>query len=284
MSIIVGIDVGGSTTKIVGFDRNRQMISPLTVKANDPVASSYGAFGKFTSQNGIEIADIDKISITGVGSSFTEKGLFGIPTEHVSEFNAIGLGGLYLSGLEEAIIVSMGTGTAIVHAKRGGTIEYMGGTGVGGGTLIGLSKKLFGISHVDNIVELAKDGNIDHVDLRISDITKKDILPGLSSKLTASNFGKVSDVATRSDIALGLFNLIFESVGMLAIFAARARNLKNIVLTGNLAVVPQAKTTFDVLNNMFGMNFIMPENKQYATVIGTALKQLETGDDGCGGM
>lgn len=284
MSIIIGIDVGGSTTKIVGFDRNREMISPLTVKANDPVASSYGAFGKFTSQNGIEISDIDKISITGVGSSFTEKGLFGIPTEHVSEFNAIGLGGLYLSGLEEAIIVSMGTGTAIVHAKRGGTIEYMGGTGVGGGTLIGLSKKLFGISHVDNIVELAKDGNIDHVDLRISDITQKDILPGLSSKLTASNFGKVSDVATRSDIALGLFNLIFESVGMLAIFAARARNLKDIVLTGNLAVVPQAKTTFEVLNNMFGMNFIMPENKQYATVIGTALKQFETDDGGCGGM
>ncbi len=281
MSIIIGIDVGGSTTKIVGFDREKNMIRPLTVKANDPVASSYGAFGKFTSQNGIEIADIEKISMTGVGSAAIEEGLFGIPTEHVSEFNAIGLGGLYLSGLSEAIIVSMGTGTAIVHAKRGGVIEYMGGTGVGGGTLIGLSKKLFGISHVDNIVELAADGNIDNVDLRISDITNKDILPGLSSKLTASNFGKVSDVATRSDIALGLFNLIFESIGMLAIFAARARGLKDIVLTGNLAVVPQAKTTFDVLNRMFGMNFIMPENKQYATVIGTALKQFEKNGGGC---
>ena len=281
MSIIIGIDVGGSTTKIVGFDREKNMIHPLTVKANDPIASSYGAFGKFTSQNGIEIADIEKISMTVVGSAAIEEGLFGIPTEHVSEFNAIGLGGLYLSGLSEAIIVSMDTGTAIVHAKRGGIIEYMGGTGVGGGTLIGLSKKLFGISHVDNIVELAADGNIDNVDLRISDITNKDILPGLSSKLTASNFGKVSDVATRSDIALGLFNLIFESIGMLAIFAARARGLKDIVLTGNLAVVPQAKTTFDVLNRMFGMNFIMPENKQYATVIGTALKQFEKNDGGC---
>ena len=52
MGIIIGIDVGGSTTKIVGFDRNGNMITPMTVKANDPVASSYGAFGKFT-------ADID---------------------------------------------------------------------------------------------------------------------------------------------------------------------------------------------------------------------------------
>ena len=285
MSIIIGIDVGGSTTKIVGFTadepHNKQILSPIFVKASDPVASVYGAFGKFTSANGIALSDVKKVMITGVGSAFVDDRLYGIETRHLSEFECVGRGGLYVSGYENAIIVSMGTGTAIVHAKRGGIIEYMGGTGVGGGTLIGLSKKLFGISHVDNIVELAADGNIDNVDLRISDITNKDILPGLSSKLTASNFGKVSDVATRSDIALGLFNLIFESIGMLAIFAARARGLKDIVLTGNLAVVPQAKTTFDVLNRMFGMNFIMPENKQYATVIGTALKQFEKNGGGC---
>lgn len=279
MGIIIGIDVGGSTTKIVGFDRAGNMITPMTVKANDPVASSYGAFGKFTSENGIEIKDIEKITMTGVGSSFTENGLFGIPTERISEFHAIGLGGLYLSGLSEAIIVSMGTGTAIVHARKNGVIEYMGGTGVGGGTLVGLSQKLLGLSHVDHIVELAKEGNVEKIDLRISDISKDDILP-LSSNLTASNFGKVSEVATREDIALGLFNLIFESVGMLAIFAARARGLKNIVLTGNLAEVPQAEMTFGVLNQMFGMNFILPENKGYSTVIGTALSQFEV-HDGC---
>lgn len=279
MGIIIGIDVGGSTTKIVGFDRAGNMINPLTVKANDPVASSYGAFGKFTSENGIEIKDIEKISMTGVGSSFTENGLFGIPTERISEFHAIGLGGLYLSGLSEAIIVSMGTGTAIVHAKKNGVIEYMGGTGVGGGTLVGLSKKLLGLSHVDHIVELAKEGDVSKIDLRISDISKGDILP-LSSNLTAANFGKVSEVATREDIALGLFNLVFESVGMLAVFAARARGLKNIVLTGNLAEVPQAEMTFGVLNQMFGMNFILPENKGYSTVIGTALSQFQN-HDGC---
>lgn len=281
MGIIIGIDVGGSTTKIVGFDRNTGIKNPLTVKANDPVASSYGAFGKFTAENGIEIKDIEKIYMTGVGSSFTESGLFGIPTELVSEFHAVGLGGLYLSGLDEAIIVSMGTGTAIVYAKKDGTIEYMGGTGVGGGTLVGLSKKLLGLSQVDHIVELAHDGTVETVDLRISDITKKDILPGLTTDMTASNFGKMSEVATREDVALGLFNLVFESVGMLAIFAARARGIKNIVLIGNLAVVPQAKDTFSQLNEMFSMNFIMPDNRQYGTVIGTALKHFEAKDRNC---
>lgn len=285
MGIIVGIDVGGSTTKIVGFDQNKNMIQPLTVKANDPVASSYGAFGKFAEENGIAIDEIERIYMTGVGSSFTENGLFSIPTEHVTEFHAIGLGGLYLSDLSEAIIVSLGTGTAIVHANKSGTIEYMGGTGVGGGTLIGLSKKLLGLSHVSHIVELARDGNVENIDLRISDITKKDILPGLSTDMTASNFGKVSEVATRSDIALGLFNLIFESVGMLAIFAARARALKDIVLIGNLSQVPQASMTFGVLNDMFSMHFILPEKREYATVIGAALKHFERHSGcGCGGM
>ena len=54
----------------------------------------------------------------------------------------------------------MGTGTAVVHAKNNGPIEYMGGTGVGGGTLVGLSKKLLGLSHVSHIVELAEGGNV----------------------------------------------------------------------------------------------------------------------------
>ena len=43
MSIIVGIDVGGSTTKIVGFDGDR-LLAPVLVKANDPIASVYGGF------------------------------------------------------------------------------------------------------------------------------------------------------------------------------------------------------------------------------------------------
>ena len=116
--IVVGIDVGGSTTKIVGFTLDSvAMISPMYVKAGDPVASVYGAFGKFTSENGIAINDIERVMITGVGSSFIGENIYGIPTDHVTEFTCIGLGGLYLSGLDEAVVISMGTGTATVHAS-----------------------------------------------------------------------------------------------------------------------------------------------------------------------
>ncbi len=276
MGIIIGIDVGGSTTKIVGFSsKNHEIIKPDFVKANDPVASAYGAFGKFTSANSISIRDIDKVMITGVGSSFINNELYGIETKHVTEFECVGLGGLYLSKLKKAIIVSMGTGTALVRADDTGLIDYLGGTGVGGGTLIGLSKKMLGISSVDHIVELAKTGNLDNIDLRISDITNKDILPGLPAETTAANFGKVSDLATGGDIALGIINMVFESVGMLAIFGARRYEINDIVLTGNLTTIPQAEQTFKALSSMFGLNFIIPENSQFGTVIGAALSEFK---------
>ncbi len=273
MSVILGIDVGGSTTKIVGFDKNKELISPMFVKANDPLTSLYGAFGKFTDTNGIELSNIDKIMITGVGSSYITKPLYGVECQHVSEFECIGLGGLYLSGLNSAVVVSMGTGTAIVKAETGKAPQYLGGTGVGGGTLLGLSKKLIGVSDIDDIVELALDGDLKKVDLMVSDITRKD-LPGMSSNLTAANFGNLSDLATKSDLALGLINMIFESVAMLSLFASRASGISNIVMTGNLTTLSQSKPIFKALTDTFNVNYIVPEMSNFSTVIGAALSVM----------
>jgi len=274
LSSIIGIDVGGSTTKIVGFNASEkhEMISPLHVKASDQLASVYGAFGKFTDTNGISISDVKKVMITGVGSSFLTDNLYGIPTEKVSVFECVGLGGLYLSGFDRAIIVSMGTGTSIVHAKNNGTIEYMGGTGVGGGTVMGLSHQMLGISDIDHLIELSQNGDIENIDLRIRDITNSDI--GLVSYMTASNFGKLSDIATKGDLAIGIINMVFESIGMLAVFAARSKQTRDIVLTGNLTRFPQAKAIADIFSTMFDMNVIIPQNAEFATVIGAALKEF----------
>ncbi len=274
MKTIIGIDVGGSTTKIVGFSQNdkSKMIPPLLVRASDQLASVYGAFGKFTDSNGVTLHNIDKVIMTGVGSTFLSDNLYGIKTTHVSEFECVGRGGIYLSKLPEAIVVSMGTGTSIVHAKSDGTNTYMGGTGVGGGTLVGLSKQMLGISDIDHMIALANEGDIEKIDLRIRDITNNDI--GLASYMTASNFGKLSDIATKSDLAIGIINMVFESIGMLAVFAARSKNTRDIVLTGNLTTLPQAKTIAEIFSTMFDLNFIIPDNAEFATVIGAALAQF----------
>ena len=277
MSIIVGIDVGGSTTKIVGFDGDK-LLEPGLVKANDPIASVYGGFGKFTTDNNIALSDIEKVMVTGVGSAFIGDNIYGIETVHVNEFIANGKGGLYLSNIDEAIVVSMGTGTAYVYSNgKTGEFSHLGGTGVGGGTLVGIADKLLGIRSAQHVADLALEGDLKNIDLMISDITDNDISPTLQSDATASNFGKVSDLATREDIALGLVNMVFETIAMLAIFSARMKNIKDIILIGNLTALPQAETIFDKLKKMFGVNIIIPENAAYGTVIGAALEGSNNG-------
>lgn len=276
--VIIGIDIGGSTTKIVGFDTSaaeKTLIRPILVRATDPITSIYGAFGKFLDQNGLTLGDVQKVMVTGAGSSYMSKPIYGLPSEKIAEFKSIGLGGLYLSGLDRAIIASCGTGTALVYAEEGMEPDYLGGTGVGGGTLVGLSKKMLNMDNVDHIAELAKSGSLDRVDLKIKDITKSDIVPGFSDIMTASNFGQVSDLATRADIACGIINMVFETIGMISIFAARNYKIRDVVLTGNLSQVPQAETVFETLNRMFDMNFIIPENSAFGTVIGAALAGME---------
>lgn len=280
--VVVGIDVGGSTTKIVGFrstgDGGKTLIAPLFVQATDPITSIYGAFGRFTMENGLALTDIDKVMMTGGGSSFRSQPIYTLPCNNVSEFECIGLGGLYLSGLDEAIVVSMGTGTALIHSKKVGDatmIRYLGGTGVGGGTLLGLTQKLTGVGTVEHIEALCAGGDISKIDLRISDISKNRTYENMKDNLTVSNFGKVSDIATPEDLALGVANMVAETIAMVAVFAARGCGVKDIVLTGNLSTIAPIRKTFEGLDQ-FGVNFIIPENAQFGTVIGAALHESHT--------
>ena len=131
MGIIVGLDIGGSTTKVVGMD-GEKIIGNKIVKADDPVTSAFGALGKFMDCYDLKISDIEQLKITGVGASFPNGNLLGIPTVRISEFFATGQGGLFLSGLDHAIVVSMGTGTAFVEATKK-EVRHIIGSGVGGG-------------------------------------------------------------------------------------------------------------------------------------------------------
>ncbi|MDI9515137.1 MAG: type II pantothenate kinase [Bacillota bacterium] len=267
MGIIIGIDIGGTTTKIVGYS-NDSILSPILVKATDPVASVYGAFGRFLNDNALTLDDVEKIMVTGVGSSYLSERLLGVPTARADEFLAIGMGGLFLSGLERAIVVSMGTGTAFVMADNDRAV-HLGGTGIGGGTLLGLSNRMLNIRNFEDIIKMAEGGSLNHIDLTIGDISR-DGVTNLLPDTTASNFGKISDLATKADVAMGIINLVFQAIGMLSVFATRMENVKDIVLTGNLANVPQAKDVFGKLSSLFDVNFIIPENAEFATAVGAA--------------
>lgn len=268
MGIIVGLDVGGSTTKVVGMD-GEKIIGNKIVKADDPVTSAFGALGKLMDSYELKISDIEQLKITGVGASFPSGNLLGIPTVRIQEFFATGQGGLFLSGLDHAIVVSMGTGTAFVEATKQ-EVRHIIGSGVGGGTLVGLSNCALNMRDFDMIADLAGDGNLNHVDLTIGDISHAAI-PGLTMDTTASNFGKMQDDATKSDVAYGLFNLVFQSIGTMAVLAARNAGIKDVVFTGQATKAPMCSAIYKNFSELYNINFIVPQMSEFATAIGAAM-------------
>ena len=201
MGVVIGIDVGGSTTKIVGVE-NKSIQSPMFVKATDPVTSLFGAFGKYIYDNGITLPEIEMVMLTGVGSAFIDQPLYGLPTAKTDEFLANGLGAKYAASLENLIVVSMGTGTSFVKVE-GPHIQHIGGIGIGGGTLLGLSRLLLKTQDIHLIAEMARKGTLTNIDLQIQDICNRP-LPDLPLDATASNFGKADGNASPEDYPHGL--------------------------------------------------------------------------------
>ena len=271
MGIIIGLDVGGSTTKIVSM-KDGVVTAKAVVKATDPVTSAFGAVGKLVNDNSLRLEDIDRINITGVGSGFTAGSMLGIETVLIKEFDATGLGGLFLSGLEHAVVVSMGTGTAYLDATKE-EIRHIIGSGVGGGTIVGLCNSIFGMDDAIKLSEIAEAGDLSAVDLTIGDISKSDI-PGLPMDATASNFGKVADDLRREDKAAGIFNLVFQSIGTMSVLSSRIAGIDDIVFTGQLAEFRQCTEVLNSFNELYHVNFIVPGDAVFGTAIGACLAGL----------
>lgn len=270
MSIILGIDIGGSTTKIVGLEQDGGVIAMRRVQAQDPITSLYGAMGSFLFTNGLQLGDVSRIALTGVGASYLEGDIYGIPTESVEEFTAVGVGGLALSGQERAVVVSMGTGTAFIWAEKDKEVRHLCGSGVGGGTLAGLCSRLCGTRKYDQIAKLISSGDIGSIDLTVGDITRN-THPSLPLDITAANFGNVSDDATPGDFAAGVANMVLQSIGTTAVMSCRACGCDTVVLTGFMANLPTAESCFALFNRLHGVRFIIPADATYATSIGAAL-------------
>ena len=76
-----------------------------------------------------------------------------------------------------------------------------------------------------------------------------------------------------ADLALGVANLVTETIAMLSLFAAKRFNLKNVVLVGNLSSIGVIKDAFLEFSKVFDVNFTVPENARFGTGIGAALNE-----------
>jgi type II pantothenate kinase len=266
--MIIGIDIGSTTTKAVSIGAAGK-IRKIKTKAIDAVTSATGAFGKMLMENDYQIGDIQRIMITGTGASKIKNNLFGIPTQRVDEIQAIGIGGMFLSGKDDIVITNIGTGTAIIGARKD-SITHMGGSGVGGGTILGLAKKLIATSDFNGIMEQAELGNLNQVDLTMEDIMDMD-LSFLNRESTVSNFGKMLDTARNEDIAMGILNLVFQVIGILSVFAAKSKRTDRVIVTGNGSHNPIGKKILDGITGMYKVYFEYPVDAEYTTAIGAGL-------------
>ena len=273
MSIVIGIDVGISTTKSVGVDEHGIVVNPFRIKATDPITSLYGAFGKYLHDNKIKLDDVEKIMLTGVGSAYIDENIYGRPTSKAQEFIADGLGARYESKLKRMIVVSMGTGTSLVKCD-GNDIRHIGGIGIGGGTLQGLSRIMLKTDDIKQVASLAMNGDISKINLLIGDISAKP-LPGLPMNATASLFSNAKTNATREDIAIGLIYMVLQAVGSSTILSSLESGIKDFVLIGNLTLLPQCKEVFHAMEKLYGVHFRIPKYSEFCTAIGAALCYIQ---------
>lgn len=120
---IIGIDAGSSNVKIVAMDEKNNITDKIILEK----MKIEEAFETFKQMNHIRKEEISKVIITGVGQAEITKNLQDYLTFKVDEFTAIGKGATYLAGIKEALIISIGTGTAFVRANNE-EYQHIGGT------------------------------------------------------------------------------------------------------------------------------------------------------------
>lgn len=273
MGMILGIDIGGTTTKIVGLGPEGNVHSMLRVRAEDPITSLYGALGSYLVQNSLSLPDVGRVVLTGVGASYVEGNIYNLPTCKVDEFSASGMGALALSGQRSAVVATMGTGTAFLWAEEGKAVRHLCGSGIGGGTLGGLCRKLVDMERFGQIKKLAEQGDLRHVDLTIEDIAHNPS-DSLDPSLTAANFGNLAEDASPADLAAGAVNLVLQAIGTMTVLACQSCGCRTVVLTGAMTTLSQVQANFENFEHLYGIHYIVPERATFATAIGAGLCSL----------
>lgn len=270
--VIVGIDVGGSLTKAVVL-KNGAIVAANSVRTvEDPLVSASGILARTITSVSLSLGDVERIGVAGGRSKQLPEEILGIGLERVGEIEAIGLGGLRLSGRREGVVVSAGTGTAIVRVfDNGSKVEHVGGTGIGGGTLVGLSRAIAGIDEMSTLSRLASTGNPRKVNLTVGDVVGSGI-GVLNAEATASNFGKFSGDATREDLISAVFRMVGEVIGVVSCLAARASGVADVVLVGALSKMDGIMSVVREVFDLYGLSLIVPPYSEFAVAVGAATK------------
>ena len=228
----VGVDAGATLAKVVVREAQgglrRELRSAQTLPAvADAVASLAPT----------------RVGLTGGGAADLDALLDarGVATVRVNEFAAWGSGAASLlrdqgtPSDDPYLLVSLGTGTSVMLVD-GMSVSRVGGTALGGGTVVGLGALLLDGADFASIAALAAEGDRRTVDLLVSDIYRPGGIP-LTGDLTAANFGRLSRTeAPRprpEDLAHAVMGLVGENVALVCGGLAAARQVRRVVFAGS---------------------------------------------------
>lgn len=262
--MIASIDIGGTNTHGVLVD-GKNLKTVISLPGNKPAVARkcYRSLEKQAGSGDVRLV------LTGGGSMRVKKSDFPAPFRLVDEIRAIGRGGVFLSGRQDVFVVSIGTGTAFVSVKKGKPV-HVGGTGIGGGTIYGLSKLILGMP-LSKVEDMAK-GSKKNLDLTVRDIIGRGI-GKVPASATASNFGRAAAGSGKPAIASSLLNMIGETIGVMAYFAAKgAGQEKMILVCGRVAMNGIVKNRVLGTISMLGGRAAMPRNAEYCAAVGAALE------------
>src|SRR5258706_1926901 len=149
------------------------------------------------------------------------------PLVPVGEFEAWAEGARQLLGEappERFLVVSVGTGTSALLVD-GARVTRVGGTALGGGTILGLGAALCRERDFDAIAQLAQRGDRRRVDLLVRDIYPEGdfLLPGDLNAASFAKLARVNGASDAADLAHGIIGLVGENVALIcAELAVRA--------------------------------------------------------------
>lgn len=268
----LGIDFGLTNTDVALVARET-LLDAWTLPFAGP--ASLAGLERALAVAEIDPAALESIATTGGRHRDLPEAFAGTPIRKVGEARAIGRGGLALTGLSEALVVSAGSGTAMIDA-RGADFTHLTGTAVGGGTLLGLAELLLGVSDPLELARLAAAGDTSAVDTTLADAIGGGI-GVLPASATAVNFGRVPQLERpprREDLAAALVGLVGQVIGVIALNAAKAAGLREVVFVGHVVQVAPVR---EVLEQVWAFYRAepsprIPDGAGVATALGAALE------------
>lgn len=267
----IGIDAGGTLIKIVC----RQADDSMTFLSY--ATSELERAARWIAERMEK--DHARVCVTG-GKAALLQSLLPKEAAQLLEFEATVTGVQWLLKqqgipLTQFLLTNVGTGTSIHYV--GEDKHYrVGGTGVGGGTLIGLSAMATGITAFEEIVSLASAGIRDEIDLKVSHIYEGSV-PPIPGELTASNFGRWQQTGgstRKEDLLASVVGLVGETVATISVHAAGQCGASSVIYIGSSFVHNELlrKVVADY-TELRGSKALMLRNGEYSGAIG-ALQTL----------